>query len=210
MTTPAREPAPKLPTPTVEEIQAAIDFLSGTVSEDEFAQHLADMIMADPRDPETLADLYGQDSPDPIPLAAAQIAFRGPYLATRSYAAAKLLTDKTKIIIETAAPKEGLSRNQARRHRLEFMARVSQERRLLKIAMDGFLAQKGVVRSAPNARGRAMRELKQLHLREFQALTRKHERIIKAEDEQKKVERRAAAAKRKAVAKAAARASERR
>lgn len=179
MTAPARTRPPKPPEPIAEEVRVAVNYLSG-LTDDKFSNALADAIMHDPeRYPDEVDDLYGQNSPDPIPVSAALAAFRGPDLIRRSYPSTKYLIDFTHVVIKHAPPQDGLTAKKARMFREQFINRVGRERGTLKIALDGWYAQKGIVRSAPNPKARAARELRQLHLREYQKLVRKYEGVIK-------------------------------
>jgi len=147
---------------------------------------------------DAVGDLFGLDSPEPIPLADAIAALRGPQLINRSYPAARYLLNDVNTVIKTVAPKEGLSTKQSQRYREMFRSKVGRERAVLKVALDGYKAQRGILDSAPNPRARAMRVLKQRHLREYQELTRGFEQSIRDERAEKRRQQKIQAKSRKA------------
>lgn len=105
--------------------------------------------------------------------------FRHPRLAKRSLLATRYLIDQANASNLHPDPDEPQSK---RRSRARFRNLVGAERRLLEELVAAERARLGLdISSAPSARGRALRRLKQRHLQEFQELTRQEEEKLLAE-----------------------------
>lgn len=157
-----------------------------------------------PPDPAHVADLIGQLAAlqdgayaDALavnitePDADEQAAFRSAELAQRSLVACRFLIENVNATIRRKSDESGKAWVLRAEH---FRSRVGMERRLLEAVVAGLRAEKGILSSAPNPRGRAMRTLARQHPKEFLELVRQEQEAAKArtaaEKEQRKRRRR--------------------
>lgn len=129
-----------------------------------FAEALADNIM----------------EPDPAETAA----LRSEELAMKSLVAARFLIDNTNVVLRTK--QRGTDEHRRTEH---FINSVGRERRLLESIVQGLRAQHGILPTAPNPRGRAMRRLVNENMRGDVAKGRFRELVIEETevDRQRKV-----------------------